>query len=225
MVIAGITLSSMHQSSLGALFVIAIPRLHPLWTSIFQPEFFLASSLAAGLATIIIGAYVSVWLFGQTLSQPVIDKLGRFAPWFLGIYLALKLGELIFTGKFGLLFTSGLFSVLYLAELIIGAVIPLLMFSLSRVRTSRNASLVGALFIAAGIVLNRFDMSWFVIKQLNNVSYFPSWIEIALLVGVGSGVLLVFTLIGHFLPVFEETVHVQPVHVALGAQLAEVATD
>jgi Ni/Fe-hydrogenase subunit HybB-like protein len=205
MVIAGITLSSMHQSSLGSLFVVQAPRLHPLWYSVLQPEFFLISSLAAGISTIILGSFVSIWLFGHTLSEKVLEKLGGLLPWILGFYLALKLGELAFTGELGLLFTSGLHSVLYLSELVIGVAVPVVWFSSKKLRSTRRTAVVGALFVAAGIVLNRFDVTWFAIKPLNGVTYFPSWLEMALLVGVGSGVLLVFTLAAHFLPVFVET--------------------
>jgi Ni/Fe-hydrogenase subunit HybB-like protein len=204
-VIAGITLSSMHQSSLGSLFVIMAPRLHPLWYSVIQPEFFLISSLAAGISLIIIGSFVSIRLFCQTLNQKVIEKLGRLLPWILGVYLVIKIGELAFTGELGLLFTSGIFSVLYLAELVLGVIVPIVLFSIKKIRTSRVASLVGALFVAVGIILNRFDATWFAIKELNGVSYFPSWLEIALLVGIISGILLVYTLAAHFFPVFSET--------------------
>jgi len=207
MVIAGITLSSMHQSSLGSLFVIMMPRLHPLWYSILQPEFFLISSLAAGISIIIIGSFVSIWLFGQTLSQKVIEKLGRLLPWILGFYLIIKVGGLAFAGGLNLLFTSGIFSVLYLAELFIGVIIPVVLFSIKRVRLSRVASLIGALLVAVGILLNRFDATWFAIKQLEGVSYFPALVETALLVGVASGVLLIYTLAVHFFPVFSETLN------------------
>ena len=101
MVIAGIILSSMHQSSLGSLFVIMVPRLQSLWYSIIQPEFFLVSSLAAGISTIIIGSFISIRLYGQTLSEKVIEKLGRLLPWILGLYLIMKLGELTLTGTAG----------------------------------------------------------------------------------------------------------------------------
>jgi len=209
MVIAGIILSSMHQSSLGSLFVIMVPRLHPLWYSIIQPEFFLVSSLAAGISTIIIGSFVSIRLYGQTLSEKVIEKLGRLLPWILGFYLILKLGELTLTGELGLLFTSGIFSVLYLSELVIGVVIPIILFSIKKIRSNRTGALIGALFVAAGIVLNRFDVTWFAVKPLHGVTYFPALLEVALLVGVISGVLLVYTLIAHFFPVFAETMPVK----------------
>jgi Ni/Fe-hydrogenase subunit HybB-like protein len=209
MVIAGIILSSMHQSSLGSLFVIMVSRLNPLWYSILQPENFLVSSLAAGIATIIIGSFISIRVFGQTLSQKVIEKLGLLVPWILGLYLVMKLGELAFTGQLGLLFTSGIYSVLYLAELVIGVIIPIVLFSIKKVRSSRMASLMGALFVAAGIVLNRFDVTWFTIRSINGVTYFPSVWEILLLLGVGSGVLLVYTLVAHFFPIFAETLPVE----------------
>ena len=55
---------------------------------------------------------------------------------------------------------------------------------------------------------NRFDVTWFAMKSLDGVTYFPSWIEIALLVGVGSGVLMIYSLLAHFFRVFSETVAV-----------------
>ena len=206
MVIAGITLSSMHQSSLGTLFIVMSPRLHPLWHSMLLPVFFLISSIPAGISLIIIGSIVSDYLFGHSLSPRVLEKLGWLMPWFLGFYLALKLGELLVTEELGLLFTSGRYSFLYLAELVVGVVIPMILFSIKQVRYSRMGTLIGALFVAAGIVLNRFNATWFALKPLDGITYTPSWIEIALLVGVASGVLLVFTIISTYFPVFVETV-------------------
>jgi Ni/Fe-hydrogenase subunit HybB-like protein len=224
MVIAGITLSSMHQSSLGSLFVIQIHRLNPLWYSIIQPEFFLVSSLAAGISAILIGSYVSIWMFKQTLSAGVLEKLGRFLPWILGLYLLMKAGDLVLGGKESLLFTSGVLSVLFLAELL-SALAGAIWFSIKRLRSTRKGALGGALIVAAGIVLNRFDVTWLAIKPLNGVTYFPSWIEVALLVGVGSGVLLVYVLMAHFLPVFSETTPVRNVPPAELGELRASAGD
>lgn len=206
MVIAGITLSSMHQSSLGTLFIVMSPRLHPLWHSMLLPVFFLVSSIPAGICLIIIGSIVSEYLFGHSLSQRVLEKLGWLLPWVLGFYLALKLGELLVTEELGLLMNSGVYSLLFWAELVVGSIIPIILFSIKTVRWSRIGTLIGAMFVSAGIVLNRFDATWFALKSLDGVAYSPSWIEVALLVGVASGVLLVFTLISTYFPVFVETV-------------------
>jgi Ni/Fe-hydrogenase subunit HybB-like protein len=208
MVIAGIILSSMHQSSLGSLFVIQIHRLNPLWYSIIQPEFFLVSSLAAGISAIIIGSYISIWMFRQTLSVEVLEKLGRFVPWILGLYLLMKLGDLVLGGKMNLLFGSGILGSLYLAELFL-TLAGAAWFSIKKLRSTRKSALIGALIVAASIVLNRFDVTWLAMKPLNGITYFPSWIEVALLVGVGSGLLVVYALMAHFFPVFAETLPVK----------------
>jgi Ni/Fe-hydrogenase subunit HybB-like protein len=207
MVIAGITLSSMHQSSLGSLFVIQIHRLNPLWYSMIQPEFFLVSSLAAGISTIIIGSYLGIWMFKQTLSEKVLEKLGRIMPWILGIYLAMKLGDFILGAKWNLLLNFNALSILYISEFILFA-IGAIWFSIKKYRSTRTGTLIGALIVAAGILLNRFDVTWFAINPLNGVVYFPSWIEIALIIGVACGVLAVFALVAYFFPVFSETIPV-----------------
>lgn len=206
MVIGGVTLSSMHQSSLGTLFIVMSPRLHPLWYSMLLPVFFLLSSIPAGIALILIGSYVSHYLFGHSLNDRMVEKLGWIAPWILGVYLALKLGELLVVEELDLLFSSGIYSLLFWAELVIGVVLPIILFSIKKVRWNRNGSFIGALLIAAGIVFNRFNATWFAIKPLDGVYYTPSWMELAVLVGVFSGVLLVFTLISEYFPVFVETV-------------------
>jgi Ni/Fe-hydrogenase subunit HybB-like protein len=205
MVIAGVTLSSMHQSSLGTLFVIMSPRLHPLWYSMLLPIFFLISSLAAGISLVLIGAILSRWIFHNTLTKRQIEKLGWLMPWILGFYLSLKLGELLITEKLSLLFTSGFYSWLFWTELTIGVIIPIVLFSIKKIRLNRTATLISALLVAFGVVLNRFDTSWFAVKPINGIYYFPSWMEVAILVGVASGVMLVYTIIAHYFPVFEET--------------------
>ncbi|MDX9993275.1 MAG: NrfD/PsrC family molybdoenzyme membrane anchor subunit [Anaerolineales bacterium] len=208
MVIAGITLSSMHQSSLGSLFVVQIHRLHPLWYSMMQPEFFLVSSLSAGIAAILIGSYASIWMFKQTLSEKVLEKLGSLLPWFLIAYLLMKVVDLFWGNKIGLLLTSGVYSALYVAELAL-MLSAAIWFSIKRLRASRQNALYGALIIATGIVINRFTITWFALSALNGVRYFPSWVEILLLIGVSSGVIVVYALIAHFFPVFSETLAVK----------------
>lgn len=208
LVIAGVTLSTLHQSSLGTLFVVMSPRVYPLWYSMLLPIFFLITSLAAGLAMVISGAIISYWVFGRTLPENIIAELAWFIPWVLGVYLVVKLGELLITDELHLLFTSGIYSVLFLAELVIGVIIPMFLLSFKRVRHSRPAVLTASLLVLAGVVLNRFNVSWFAIKPINGEIYTPSWMEVAILVGVVAAAVLVYSLVAHYFPVFEETAEV-----------------
>ncbi len=205
-VIVGTTLSTMHQASLGTMFVIMSPRLHPLWSSMLLPVFFLVSSLASGIALVIGGASVSYWLFGRSLRTKTIAKLGWFLPWILGFYLVLKFGELLIVGEQDLLFEGGIYTVLFWTEIIVGAVIPIILFAFKQIRLSRMASLFGALLIMGGTVLNRFDVTWFAMKPVAGQFYTPNWMEVAIVVGVVAGVAVIYTLVARYFPVYEETV-------------------
>lgn len=210
MVIAGVSLSTLHQSSLGTLFIVMSERLHPLWYSMLLPVFFLISSLASGIALIIAGAFISRWVFKRSLPQNLIAKLGWFLPWILGVYLVLKLGELEVMGELHMLFDSGKYSILFLTEIVVGMIIPIVMFASRRVRHNRTASMIAALMVMFGVVLNRFNASWFAIEPVAGVEpYQPHWMELAILVGVASGVFLAYTLIGRYFPLFEETMVVE----------------
>ncbi len=205
-VIIGVTLSTMHQSSLGTMFVIMSPRLNPLWHSMLLPVFFLISSLAAGISLVIGGANISYWLFGRSLKIKTIAKLAWFLPWLLGFYLVLKFGELLITNELDLLFQGGIYTVLFWTEVIVGAVIPIILFAFKQVRLSRQLSLFGAFLIMGGVVLNRFDVTWFAMKSVDGQFYSPHWMEVAILLGVVSGVVLIYSLIARYFPVYEETV-------------------
>ena len=204
-VIVGVTLSTMHQSSLGTMFVIMSPRLHPLWSSMLLPVFFLVSSFASGISLVIAGATVSYRLFGRSLKVKTIAKLGWFLPWILGFYLVIKFGELVIANEFDLLFDSGIYSLLFWTEILL-VVLPILLFSFQRVRSSRLASMLSAFLIIGGVILNRFDVTWFAMKPINGEMYTPHWMEVAILVGVVAGLILVYSLVARYFPVYEETV-------------------
>ncbi|MBX3084779.1 MAG: Ni/Fe-hydrogenase cytochrome b subunit [Anaerolineae bacterium] len=208
-VIAGVTLSTMHQSSLGTLFVIMSPRLHPLWYSMMLPIFFLVSSLAAGISLVIGGATISYWLFGRSLKVKTLAKLGWFVPWILAFYLVLKFGELVIANELDLLFSSGFYSFLFWTEIVVGCVIPIGMFAFRQVRYSRVGSLIGALLVIGGAILNRFDATWFAMKPVSGEMYTPHWMEVAIIVGVVAGLVTVYSLVARYFPLYEETVVVK----------------
>jgi Ni/Fe-hydrogenase subunit HybB-like protein len=209
LVIVGVTLSTLHQSSLGSLFVVMSERLHPLLYTPFIPVMFFVSSVAAGLAMVTGGATVSRWVFKRTLPRNVVAELGWFLPWVLGFYLIMKTGELLAAGDLGLLAANDFYSTLFLTELAIGVVAPLILFSFAAIRRNRNWALFGAILVLLGVFINRFAVTWWALKPIDGCFYSPSWQEIAIQVGVLSGAVLVYTLVGRYLPLFEGTVDVE----------------
>lgn len=207
LVIVGVTLSTLHQSSLGSLFVIMSERLHPLWYTPLIPAQFYLSSIAAGLAMVVAGATASYWVFKRSLPQRLVGDLAMFLPWVLGIYLIIKLGELLAAGEIEMLWTSGWYSVLFIVELSLTTLVPMGLFLIKAVRKSRMLSFLSACVALSGVFLNRFDAAWFALKPVEGYSYLPSIAEILIQVGVFCFIITVYTIVGHYMPLFEGTLN------------------
>ena len=213
-VILGVVLSTLHQSSLGSLLLIQPAKLYPLWWTPILPVLFFTSAITIGLGMIILESSLSARYFHRGLETHLLEKLGRVIPVVLAIYLVIKFSQLTIAGDLKYLFTSGTMSFLFWAEILIGAIIPLVLFSIRRFRQSDTGLLVGAIILLLGMILNRFDVSWFGVKHpdpltyiptfmANNVHYLPSLPEVLLSVGIFSAGILAFGLAVKYLPVFE----------------------
>jgi Ni/Fe-hydrogenase subunit HybB-like protein len=213
-VILGVVLSTLHQSSLGSLLLIQPTKLHPLWWTPILPIMFFASAISIGLAMIILESSLSSRYFKRGLEVHLLDKLAKAIPVVLVIYALLKFGELAVAGDLGYLFTSGWMSVLFWAEIFIGVVTPMILFSLKRIRQSANGLLTGAIILLLGMILNRFNVSWFAVQHpdpmfylptfMSNVHYLPTMPEISVSLGIFSAGILAFGLAAKYLPVFED---------------------
>ena len=212
-VILGVVLSTLHQSSLGSLLLIQPAKLYPLWWTPILPVLFFTSALTIGLSMIILESSLSSRYFKRGLEIHLLEKLAGVIPIVLGIYLIIKFGQLAFAGDLKYLFTSGLMSVMFWAEILVGAVLPLLLFSFKKVRQSPRGLFYGAIAVLLGMILNRFNVSWFAVKHpdplsylptfMGNVHYIPSLPEVLLSVGIFSFGILAFGLAAKYLPVFE----------------------
>jgi len=207
LVILGVVLSTLHQSSLGSLYLIMPQKVHPLWWSPLLPLFFFNSAVAVGMAMIIFESSLSSRAFGRGLEIDLLSRVAKAIPYVLGIYLALKAIELAVTGELGLLFTSGWYSVLYWAEITIGAIIPIVLFTRRSVRENPKGLLIGAALVIGGLMFNRFNVSLFALEHQGGAVYVPSWMEFAISFGIISGGVLLFTLVAWRFPLFESEEH------------------
>lgn len=204
-VILGVVLSTLHQSSLGSLLLIQPQKLHPLWWTPILPILFFTSAIAVGLAMIILESSLSSRYFQRGLEMHLLAKLAKAIPVVLVVYALIKFGDLIVAGDLGYLFTSGWMSVLFWAEILIGVVFPIVWFSVEKNRVNPNALLTGAVVTLLGLILNRFNVSWFAVKHpdplfylptfMGNVKYFPTLPEVAVSIGIFSAGILAFGLI------------------------------
>ncbi len=202
LVLAGVLLSTMHQSSLGSVFLIMPTKLHPLWYSSMLPVFFFVSSIAVGLAMVIFESYLSYRFLGHRLKKDVLMSVARGGVVVLGVYLMLRIVDMLYRGVFPLLFEPGIEAPLFIAELVGGALIPMLLFANYRVRQSRKGLFFAATLVVLGFVLGRLNVALTGFEASSGESYFPSWQELSItlmLVVVG---FMAFGLAAKHLPVF-----------------------
>ncbi len=196
LVIVGIVLSTMHQSSLGSVFLIVPYRLHGLWYTGILPILFFVSAVAVGLAMVIFESSLSASAFKHRVKQGILAEVGSYIPYVLGLYLVLNLGALVVSGDVTLLFEGSVASLLYLLEIIGGVIIPIVLFSMPSVRQNRKALFRAAFLVIVGVLLNRFNVSLF---GLGGAVYAPSWMEFAVTAGmVSAGVLIYMFTINNF---------------------------
>ncbi len=201
LVIVGIVLSTLHQSSLGSMLLMMPNTLNPLWYTSILPILFLLSAIAVGLAMTIVESSLSSRAFGHKVDLDILAGLGKAIPYVLGLYLLVKLGELLLAGELDLIFTETPQNLLWWVEVVGGVVLPMVLLSLESVRRSRSKLFWSAALVVGGLVLNRFNVSLLALGPRPGTTYFPHWMEFAITVGVVSAGLLVFTLVNRYLPV------------------------
>jgi len=190
--IVGITISCLHQSSLGHVMVLVPSKLHALWWSPVLSLQFLISAVAAGLPTVLFVTILMSWWTGSPVIMTAIARLARILPLLLTVYLAVRVGDMLIRETYALLLPFTLESVMFLVETVFGIAAPLLMLLFSRVRHSRPLLAIACLLIMGGIVLNRANVYLIGYQPHHSEGrYVPSWAEWGFTIGVLAGVVLV----------------------------------
>jgi Ni/Fe-hydrogenase subunit HybB-like protein len=204
----GVVLSTLHQSSLGALFLMAPGKLHPLWYSPFIPVYFFVSSVVAGLSMVIVESGISHRLFRSRVDAEPADLdritlgLGRAASVVLFSYFFLKLQGLAESGSWGLL-GSG-YGAWYLVELLGLVLLPSLLFALAVRRRHAPAVRWVAALAVLGVVLNRLNVSIVAFNWDAAARYVPSGAELLVSVTLVTLGLLSYRWIVNRLPVLHQ---------------------
>lgn len=199
LVVLGIMLSTLHQSSLGSLFLIMPYRVHPLWYSNIIPIMFFISAVALGLMMVTFESLITTHLYRRKPETELLAKLGVAARWVLLIYLAVRFTDLGVRGQFVHLFEHDWRVIIFWIEIAISAVIPIILLFMKPVRTSHAGQWVISVMTVTGIVLNRLDVGGLVHLNRGGPAYVPAWTEIAISAGVVAAAALVFLFaIEHF---------------------------
>ena len=205
LVIAGVMLSTLHQSSLGSLFLIAPTKLHPYWYSPLLPVFFFISAVSVGLAMVIFESNLSSRAFGREIEMPLLEVLGRAMAVVLAIYGLLRFQDLWARGALAHLREPTTETVLFILEIMLGLLVPLPLLLFRKIRADREGLFGISVLVITGFLLNRLNVSITGMEASSGVHYFPRWTEVAVtlsIVGVG---FLLFSLAVRYLNVMEES--------------------
>jgi Ni/Fe-hydrogenase subunit HybB-like protein len=202
LVIAGIVLSTLHQSSLGSLFLIMPHRVHPLWYSPLIPVLFFISAIAAGMLALILESFMAERLFGkgqqtgQLTSQqsdllPRLAKIGGFA---LSLYLLVRLSDLFWRGVLPGALDGSWQSLLFGAEILIGGLLPIGLLMFARVRNSREGLITCSLLGIGGVLSQRMSLSMISMWRPEHTPYWPSLLEIIIALAIPAAAGLIYFL-------------------------------
>ena len=199
--ILGIMLSTLHQSSLGTLLLIMPFRIHPLWYSHWLPELFFVSAICLGLNMVIFESSLTSWLYRREPEVEMLEGLAKIARAALAIYLAMRLADLAAQQKLGLIASGTWESNLFLLEMLLSAVGPLVLFSVPALRQSAAGLWLTSSGAVLGFVLNRISAAGLAHVWATRVLYFPAWTEIAISLGIVAACGLAFFFIQEHFPV------------------------
>jgi Ni/Fe-hydrogenase subunit HybB-like protein len=202
LVILGVILSSLHQSSLGSLFLIVPAKLYPLWYSSNLPYLFFVSALAVGPAMVTIESYFSSRAFNREIEIGILGKLGKVCAAALAIFFVLKVEDIISMKLFPYVFALNFEAMMYWMEIVLGVLVPMVLLFQTKIRASKTGLFVSSLFVVLGFILNRLNVSLTALQHYAPEKYFPSWMEISITMMIVAIGFVAFRLAAQYLPIF-----------------------
>jgi Ni/Fe-hydrogenase subunit HybB-like protein len=222
LVIAGVILSTLHQSSLGTLYLIVPYKLHPLWYSPLLPVLFYVSAICVGLAMAIFESRHSSRAFGRPFELPLLASLGRVLAVGLAFYLTLRFIDLGKRDALRYIFEPRIESLLFGLEISL-MLLPMLLLFRHRVRLNPGALYASAVLVVFGFVTNRLNVSLTGLESAAGVTYVPKWTEVAVTLAIIALGFALFRFLAAHLPVFEEHAHEAEVECAC-SEVPELTT-
>ena len=200
LVVAGVMLSTLHQSSLGALYLLMPEKMSDLWASRAIGPLFFCSAVIGGMSVIIIESLISSWAYQRKPETKLLSSFSKGLGMALLVYFAMKVTDLYARGATVWVFDKPHF--FFYVELFGTVALPAILLTFSEVRNSIKGLYWAAGLSAFGVVLNRFNVSLTSYGGYREFSYFPSFIEIVITLALIAGGILIFDLGTRYLPLY-----------------------
>jgi Ni/Fe-hydrogenase subunit HybB-like protein len=204
LVILGVILSTLHQSSLGTVYLIMPTKLHPFWYTPLLPVFFFISAIAVGLAMTIFESSISSKVFGRQLELPIVRELGRVLMVVLAVYGILRFEDLFHRGMLKELLIPKYEMYLFWLEITLALIAPLVLMSFKKVRTTAGGLYLSAVLVVLGFIANRLNVSITGMEGAAGQHYIPKWTEYAITAAIVAAGFALFGLAVKYLPIFPD---------------------
>lgn len=205
LVMLGVLLSVLHQSSLGSLFLIVPEKLHPLWYSSFLPVFFFFSAVMVGFAMVIFESHLSARAFNKRLEKPLLMELARAAVFVMLLYLILRVIDFGRRDAWAYLIEPTFETLMFWLEIGGGVILPMILLSIPKIRRNESALFWSASLVVVGVVMNRLNVAITGMQGAAGATYYPSWMEVSITLMLVALGFAAFRMIAKHFPVFEET--------------------
>ncbi len=204
LVVLGILLSTLHQSSLGSLYLIVPSKLHPFWYTPALPFFFFGSAIAVGLAMTIFESTQSAKAFGRHLELPVLVELGGALLVALWVNALLRFEDYFHRDLLRQIIKPSYEAYFLWLELTLAFVIPIAMLSFKRVRLSPNGLYLASVISLLGFITNRLNVSLIGFETYIGHHYVPKWTEFSVTLMIIAMGFALFGLAVKHLPIYPE---------------------
>jgi Ni/Fe-hydrogenase subunit HybB-like protein len=220
LMIAGVLLSTLHQSSLGTLFLIVPEKMYPLWYTPTLPAMFYISAIAVGLAMTIFESWHSSRAFGRALELPLLASMARVLAVLLAAYLWLRFLDLSHRHVLALLLVNRTETWLFGLEILLFAIPTVLLFQ-HAVRMRPGRLYACAVMVVFGFIANRLNVGITALESGSGTHYVPRWSEIAITLAIVAAGFAIFRAVAQYFPVFEA--HAEPAVLAEAAEMEDDA--
>jgi Ni/Fe-hydrogenase subunit HybB-like protein len=200
----GVTLSHLHQSSLGTLMVLIPHKINVLWWSENLPLLFLFSAMMAGPALAILEHLLAARWLGFTPRTEMLGSLARIEAWIVGLFLAFQLGDLYYRGATDAMLSGGWFALSFWAEVGLGLLLPLVLLMMPEVRRSPVGLEIACALILGGVLLHRLNVAVIGLRVRHWETYVPALAEVGITLGITAGAVFVYGALIRILPIHEE---------------------
>jgi Ni/Fe-hydrogenase subunit HybB-like protein len=200
----GVTLSHLHQSSLGTLMTLIPHKINELWWSDQLPLLYLFSAMMAGPALAILEYLAAARWLGFEPRLDMLAGLARIEAWLVGLFLVFQLGDVVARGAMSAVLSGTWFAVSFWVEVGFGLLLPLVLLMMPEVRQSRRGLAVASSLVIAGVLLHRLNVAVIGLRVRHWETYIPSFGEVAITLGITAGAVFVFGLLVRILPIHEE---------------------